>query len=169
MSYSYVKTVFPDFKYSNVYDVDLYKNISSTPKQEIQPINQNTINQNSINQNSIVQPSFLLETFNNNEHFQEINTLQKDFNTLNEPQSNTKYYLKPSVISDVSVRETEKFDNESGHGELKHILQCDECKNILMKQFGIESNRIRNEEILELLSFLIFGVLMLLLIDSLKN
>lgn len=158
MSYSYVKTVFPDFKYSSVYDVDLYKNISSTPpKQEtshIQPINQNAIEQ----------PSFLLETFNNNDHFQEVNT-----HNLNEAQNNTVYYNKPSVISNVSVRTTENFDNKSGHEELKHILQCDECKNILMKQFGIESNRIRNEEILELLSFIIFGVLMLLLIDSLKN
>ena len=28
MSYSYVKTVFPDFKYSNVYDTKLYENLN---------------------------------------------------------------------------------------------------------------------------------------------
>jgi hypothetical protein len=51
----------------------------------------------------------------------------------------------------------------------KHILECSKCKNIIMKQFGIESDKIRNEEIMELISYFIFALFILLLIDSLKK
>lgn len=51
----------------------------------------------------------------------------------------------------------------------KHILECSKCKNIIIKQFGIESDKIRNEEIMELISYFIFALFILLLIDSLKK
>ena len=47
-----------------------------------------------------------------------------------------------------------------------HILECQECKQVLLKQFNIETERIRNEEILELIIFLIFGLFILLLLDT---
>lgn len=52
---------------------------------------------------------------------------------------------------------------------IKHISECGRCKAILLKQFGIETDRIRTEEILELISYIIFGLFILLLLDYLKR
>ena len=52
---------------------------------------------------------------------------------------------------------------------IKHILECSKCKNIVTKQFGIENDKIRNEEILEMISYFIFALFILLLVDSLKK
>ena len=38
-----------------------------------------------------------------------------------------------------------------------------------MKQLGIETDRIRNEEIMEIISYILFGLFILILIDYLKN
>lgn len=70
----------------------------------------------------------------------------------------------------------EAFTNES-HGDcalncdsyIRHISECGRCKAILLKQFGIETDRIRTEEILELISYIIFGLFILLLLDYLKR
>jgi hypothetical protein len=38
-----------------------------------------------------------------------------------------------------------------------------------MKQWNIDNNRIQNEEIMELVTYIVFGIFILLLIDILKN
>jgi hypothetical protein len=61
----------------------------------------------------------------------------------------------------------ETFVNNDDHDNyIKHILKCEQCKELLLKQFNIESDRIRNEEIMELISFIIFGIFILLLLDK---
>jgi hypothetical protein len=52
---------------------------------------------------------------------------------------------------------------------IKHILECSKCKNIAIKQLGIENDKIRNEEIMEVISYFIFALFILLLIDSFKK
>jgi len=51
----------------------------------------------------------------------------------------------------------------------KHVLDCNKCKGMILKQFNIENDRIRNEEILELISYIMFGILILLIIDYIKR
>jgi hypothetical protein len=135
MSYSYVTSVFPDFKYSNVYNEDIYKNINISNEfkvsEEIKP--------------EFEKPSFLLETFNNNQE------------------------IPPNLPVHVNQNEHEPELDRKHNEYIKHVLDCEECKVFLKKELNIESNNIFNEEILELLSFIIFGVLILLLIDNLKN
>ena len=49
---------------------------------------------------------------------------------------------------------------------VKHVIECNRCKMMAMKTFGIETDRIRNEEIMELISYILFGLFILMLIDS---
>ena len=52
---------------------------------------------------------------------------------------------------------------------MKHILECRRCKDMVTRQFNIDADRINNEEILEVISYLIFGLFILLLINSIKG
>ena len=161
MSYSYVKTVFPDFKYSNVYDTKLYENLNVSQRA-----------------NRLFEPA----DFDVAKSYSDISVLQerlpekpKEKSKIETFQDNQKFFIPPlpaNVIpANNNIIQREKFDGEnktSGHHSeyTKHVLECGPCKELLMKQFGIENDRIRNEEIMELISYLIFGLFIILLIDT---
>lgn len=152
MSYSYVKSVFPDFKYSNVYDTKLYDtSIYDKPSTDIIPAEQTT------------------------NVFAKVNEITKENNKENF-QNNLKFYntSHTSLVPD----NKENFQNNNSTNNLKetnhleytkHILECEECKQIIMKQLNIDNDRIRSEEIMELISFIMFGVFILLLLDNIKK
>ena len=84
----------------------------------------------------------------------------------------------PRVLLESKTNVIEKFEDEKAKSAcaepacdsyVKHILECSRCKSIAIKQLGIENDRIRNEEIMEVISYIIFGLFILLLIDSLKE
>lgn len=200
MSYSYITKVFPDFKYSNVYDSKIYSNISGL----------NSVSDTDIKFTGIKAPGNFVEINKKNVEFngESIETYKNigynpnnldqngPFSTLNPQgsnneflsQNNLKYYNTPLPANllnennnNINVNKTElkpvKVDlhketfsnNNNDHDDyIKHILQCEQCKELLLKQFNVESDRIRNEEILELISFLIFGLFILLLLDKIK-
>jgi hypothetical protein len=142
MSYSYVKSVFPDFKYSNVYDAKLYETKPSLNENE----NENMVRPAEQNEGTFVE---IKEKDKNIEQF----------------QNNLKFYNTPHPME-------EKFDNlkETNHSEYtKHILECESCKQLIMKQLNIENDRLKSEEIMELISFIMLGIFILLLLDSIKK
>lgn len=69
----------------------------------------------------------------------------------------------------------ENFANDSKHCEahcddyIKHILECAQCKETMMKHLKTDSDRIKNEEIMEIISFIAFGVFILLVMEHLKS
>ena len=67
--------------------------------------------------------------------------------------------------------EIEKFEDEQPTCDfyMKHVLSCHSCRSIIMKQLNMDNDRIRNEEIMELVTYIVFGIFILLLIDILKN
>jgi hypothetical protein len=78
-------------------------------------------------------------------------------NSVNYDKMNSVNYVKMnSVNSDCDIY-------------MKHILECSTCKDIFIKQHGLENDKIRNEEIMEMISYFIFAVFILLLVDSLKK
>lgn len=209
MSYSYITKVFPDFKYSNVYDSKIYSNISGLNSHgDIKDITFTATKEpgefKEINKKN-VETNFNLETYKNIGGYNP-NKLDQNGpfsnNTTHVSQNNEKYYNTPlpanlinenNNIINKSVVLTNKtglqelnfnqipttnkeldlhketFSNDNDHDSyIKHILKCEQCKDVLIKQFNIESDRIRNEEILELISFLIFGLFILLLLDKIK-
>lgn len=156
MSYSYVKTVFPNFKYSNVYDAKLYDNINaSSGKKIFEPANNEMYSSY----------SDLTLGYNKQEKKQE--------SKMETFQDNQKFYNPPLPESYIprnnNLINKETFNDSKNQQHLeytKHVLECASCKELLMKQFNLENERIRNEEIMELVSYLIFGLFILLLIDT---
>jgi hypothetical protein len=210
MSYSYIKSVFPNFENSNkVYDETLYNSINTlyTNKESSIPIPEN-IESKQTDDFVLTKPTLLdnpkiekMSNINVNTNgqstlpFQYTQTpLQElseiSFNKHNE-QNNLSYYnlpikmpLFPTVPIQESLKEQqvtrkiEKFEDVKGKQTcsepecdlyVKHILECNKCKSVAMKQLGIESDKVRNEEIMEVVSYIVFGLFILLLIDSLKS
>ena len=169
-SYSYVTTVFPNFKNSNIYDQNLYNNISvvSNDSNKFIPSNLNNENIGTPLKPAveIIKPNELsLETFyqtidNNNSIGQ------------GQGQDNLKYYNKPLPSNLINNQNHNTISSESFSQNLnhelyiKHILECEACKNTLLKQFNIDNDRMRNEEILELVFFIILGIFILLLLEK---
>jgi hypothetical protein len=57
-------------------------------------------------------------------------------------------------------------ENENEHTKyVNHVLECSICKEIVLKQLNIESNRLFKEEILEILSYILFGFFILMLLE----
>lgn len=180
MSYSYIKTVFPNYSYSNVYDVNLYKN-------ELDDKNEKVVNKSTLF-TGIENNSYTSVPSSNNE-FEKIDstqTLLEKF-TINDNKDNNKdnlkYYNIPLQANynngmfeeqhnpvTFNHHHRESFDNsingDKNHNDyLKHIYECSQCKNIVLKQFNLDADRIFREEILELISYIIFGILILMLIE----
>jgi len=212
MSYSYITSVFPKFEYSNVYDANLYNNISGLNKSVENNVKFSGINQASkyqeINKKyteNFAKPiDISVEMYKNIENSQDtssdflsqnnqtyynqplpVNLLNSNnSNTLNssntlitksELQNKFRSNLSNSIPTnykelDMHKESFSQSSEQSSHETyIKHVLECDQCKEILLKQFNIETERIRNEEILELITFLIFGLFILLLLDRLKK
>lgn len=199
MSYSYIKSVFPNFENSNaVYDEKLYitestgssLNLSNMIENNLSDFSKTLPNNTNTKNNEIILPQEkLIEKYKNINSFQ----IESMTNTNNEyaeikpiqstEQNNLKYYniespIDPTLenknlINKQDVKEKhflEKFESTMNCDlYTKHIFECNKCKTIVMKQFGIVTDRIRNEEIMELISYILFGLFILMLIDYIKN
>ncbi len=58
----------------------------------------------------------------------------------------------------------EKINNECDNDQLKHILTCLTCKQIVSKTLNIEYISIRNTQLIELVAYVIFCILIYLLL-----
>lgn len=187
MSYSYIKSVFPNFENSNkVYDENLYNNITSIysnvelPQAENNERNKPNYKTNDIEENKIEE--------NKIEKMSNVNINDYAEFTLKKPenQNNLSYYNIPlqSQLSQIKTHNNtqaqhiqksqkkeviENFENKDCDGYIKHVYECDYCKKIITKQLGIDNDRYRHEEMIEVASYIIFGLFILLLVDSLKS
>lgn len=155
MSYSYVKSVFPNFN-SSVYDSKLYETTQNTPNiKEFSGME------------SQAQKSYSI-----------IDESEKDIN-IEEFTDNLKFYNLPLNVNNntpniTNITNTPNTLNtpttlDSHLSYTNHILECPSCKELLLKQLSIDSDKIKNEEIMELISFIIFGIFILLLLDNFKR
>lgn len=173
MSYSYLKNVFPKFEDSTkVYNDSLY---TQDDKCEVNvPVPESIINENKYllkkkQENDIVLPkNTLLESFNPETELAPVNILnEKKISSDNLKFYNLPYINNKNIIEKfVDTNTTTKLDCDL---YVKHINDCNKCRSIVLKQFGIETDRIKNEEIMEIISYVIFGLFVLLLIDYLKT
>lgn len=199
MSYSYIKSVFPNFETSKMYDQNVYNSLK--PSEQKIPANYslpsaydeddiNRFAKNLINEKPKIEETQtkLIETYDN------VGYSYTPLKTV--PRDNLKYYNQPSPVEylknvpkefqlmdkpkieqNVNIEHFEgqqtkvvqQSDSFSCEGYLKHTLECAKCKGILMKQFNLESDRLRNEELMEVASYMIFGLFILLLIDNLSK
>lgn len=191
MSYSYITKVFPGFQYSNVYDSNLYNNIAGLNQTQHESIQFKPLNEARQYQEINKKDSEnIQDTTTNIEKYEDVESWGHGTDFLS--QNNLKYYNQPyneintlAPVNEVFINKTQLQDLYSSSSDTKesftdlkdtlhetctkHILECQECKELLLKQFNIETERIRNEEILELITFLILGLFILLLLDGLKK
>jgi hypothetical protein len=52
---------------------------------------------------------------------------------------------------------------------MKHVLECEKCKETLSKHLKIDSNKIQNEELMEIISYIAFGIFVLLVMENLRT
>lgn len=217
MSYSYIKSVFPNYETSKTYDKSVYNSLdtafqkntvgytlpSAYDEEDINRFAKNLLKNTSKPETEELQTK-LIETYNNVSY--DNNNVSYDYNEYKPikviPKDNIRYYNIPASneylqmnknhLKDINIqtnsntstktfqqKNIEHFDGQTPVVQestnltcddyLKHTLECSKCKSILMKQFNLEYDRLRNEEIMEVLSYMIFGLFILLLIDNLSK
>lgn len=146
MSYTYIKTVFPEFEFTNVYNDNLYKNVNETSNNLLNIVG---FSQSDINQSNVTDP--FIETF------KEIDKMET------QSKNNLKFYNDKVINQNIpQYNNIETFVDH--HDYIDHINNCKECKDILLKQFGYETQRINHDDLMELFSYIIFGILLYMLI-----
>ena len=159
MSYSYIKSVFPNFEtnteaLSTIYDSQI--TLGSTAKS-------NETIKNASNPLPYENESIPIENFGQTN-----------------PKDNLTFYIPPvPKIYLEDVPQVETFDinptqplkehiKPTGCDDyLRHVVTCKQCTQTLRKQLGISSTK--NEEILEVLSFVLFGVFLYMILDKIKK
>jgi hypothetical protein len=203
MSYSYIKSVFPNFENNKVYDESLYSNLQTplAPQQQPQPQQQQPqeLPLKKIEGHQESQPSytftdavdrrqgsgsgdFASSTFEkspiqNNLRFyntpvsESIKDIEyKNINLYGAYNDKSEEYgasLIPEIkeIVPLQNKKLEKFEQDDCDVYIKHIVDCRRCRDMISRQFNIYDN----EEMMEIVSYLIFGLFILLVINSLKN
>jgi hypothetical protein len=173
MSYSYVKTVFPNFEYSNVYNDKLYNDMNgpvpvpapapatiAAPAQVAAPVQPAPLPaEESIsylkNEPLIVRPG-------NQVKLLETTTYKEPFS---QDKDNLHFYNKRIE----GFRGNEDHDEQgriSGHVDhqeyIKHLAKCEFCRSMIKRQYT-------NEQMMELISYITLGIFILILLDTIKK
>jgi hypothetical protein len=189
MSYSYIKSVFPNFETSNdavsFNSLMQMSNGSSTEHKTeagsfvtgydpASQIPENETQETFINSVPILpeKAKILSNTKINkavrNDNLQFYNKPIKQVEQFDENPRNDKlqFYNKP-------IKQVEQFDENPKNlpcdPHIQHILACPECKAIVAKQLSLQQDKNRNEEIMEMVSYVLFGIFVLMLIESLQK
>jgi hypothetical protein len=179
MSYSYIKSVFPNYETSNAYDEQVYNSVTS-------PDLTLTLNPKEGTTSKLPAPlsayddvamqGFAKTLLASEISAPETKLLEQYNNVQQSPPSkdNLRYYNLP-IPQQYLQRSKESFENQTPDctvdcdAHVKHVLGCSKCRPMIMKQLNIESDKIRNEEVMELISYIAFGIFMLILIDNLRR
>jgi hypothetical protein len=160
MSYSYVKTVFPNFEYSNVYNDKLYSDMNGTPKAvpttmtHTLPVPVGTDDNVSYLRNEplIIRPGNqikLIETTSYKEPF------------INKDKDNLHFYnQKIETFRNDTERSDERRDDHDEH--MNHLSKCEFCKSLIKRQYS-------SDQTMELISHVALGIFILVLLDTIKK
>ena len=199
MSYSYIKSVFPNFENSNkVYDESLYSNLQESqvqqqaqaPLQEVKQEQQivypqisnnnnvgdfasNTFEKNQV-QNNLRYYNIPISDevknieYNNENKYKPYNIKENEYGMDLTEKIQTKEVKLEKLDKLDKLDKLEKFENINELEcdiYIKHVSECRKCREIVSRQF----NMYDNEEVMEVISYLIFGLFILLAINSIKN
>jgi hypothetical protein len=148
MTYAYINTVYPDFKTEiPVVNYKEYRNIKQ--------VQSNTTNLDNYSpfKDKLDDTLFKKDQINSIK-VKEINDRNLQFH--NEP-------IKPTIRPDTieTIENTGDIDHSV---YIKHVANCEVCK----KGLNLELDKIKMDEWMELISYIVFGIFILLLIDNLK-
>lgn len=146
MSYSYIKSVFPKFESGATFE-----NVYTQQKR------------------AVAKPATTPVAFDAQEYNQFSKHLMSVQNNVGE-----RLPERPQERRQASVTVKESFESplqgmDTCDGYMKHVLNCGGCKATMMKQFNIDADKARNEEFMELVSYIVFGIFILLLLDNVSK
>lgn len=155
MSYAYINTVYPKFKpqgefpvvnynkYRNVKNVNSFNSLEDNYSPFKDKLNDDVFNKEQIDS--------LRVNKINNKNYENLHFYNKPIIKQNPPDNGIEEYTEPN--------------EQKTHDEyIRHVVDCSECR----RRLNIELDRVQNDEWIELISYIVFGIFILMLIDSLK-
>lgn len=168
MSYSFIKTVFPQYQSSMNYNALPHDGSQFDDSKAATQDNSKAATQDNSNkvplplETSVGAPLIntpILETYTDTKTQKHV-----------EHKDNLRYYNLPRILESFDGKnEISDENSNSCDVHTKHILSCASCKRLLMKQFNIENDRLKTEEMMEMFSYMMFGLFILLLIDNIQK
>ena len=176
MSYSYIKSVFPNFK-APVYEYPEAKIPVRKPEPAISPLMayndqelaqfvknllQKTESVPVVSVQASEPPAQVMKSVNNRVFTQPPIPEQYLKNT----QGIQKVFTNPFPYNNGSV---ESFGNEMSsdcESYIYHTMNCAKCRHALMRQLGKDKGKI---DLVEILTYLLFGILVLMVIDHFRG
>lgn len=193
MSYAYIKSVYPNFETRKVYDDKVYNSLDSiretsetVPTKDVSSKTMGGLPTPFDDEEIHFARSLLGESHKPTlPQYKLIEGMKADIppTTVHETtkQDNLRFYNIPYQFNNtvatkgqIETFETKEQDNAKTcevdcDAHINHVLNCPRCKGVITRQLNLDNDRVRNEEFMELFSYVIFGVFMLLLIDNLKK
>ena len=179
MSYSYLTNVFPNYTPSVDYEDYVFRSLNAIDKAEAQakvtepPPTHVTTPRVIPNYSDSNKPVQNVVPVNGDPMNYQLNEFTKSLigaHPITEEQGTYVHQPQKTIDPVVKTPVVESFGNmQQGPGCEKmcqHILQCQRCKAVVVKQWNLESDRIFHEEIMEVLTYVIFAVFLLLLLES---
>lgn len=169
MTYAYIESVYPNFvKQQNepTFPQKITYKPLEIPLGNISP-NITTVTQNkgnNLDNSDIFKPMLKYNANNTNNNV--IKT--GNYNWNDHKNDNLKYYNDP-IPEQFTQENNDPVTLNSHTSYVNHVLQCEECRKIVTKQLNLDIDKVKMDEWMELFSYILFGVFILLLLDSFKN
>ncbi|NDC96059.1 hypothetical protein EB118_26500 [bacterium] len=173
MSYSYLKNVFPNYSTSVEYDDYIFRSLNAIDTAEAQARNlqdpKNIVTNRVIPNYSRVKESNEPVVPANN-----MQSLSQFTQALLNTQVDTSVHQPEKPIDPVLLPQKRIIEEFSDSGiqdvscdkHMKHILNCQKCKGVVIKQWDLDADKTRNEEIMEVICYIIFAIFLLLLLET---
>ena len=161
MSYSYLKNVFPKFEYTTDFENTKFNTINNDDD-KLDSFTKSLIASDLQGLQGITESS--AAPYNNTNH-----TIHKDL-APNYIYGKSRQPVIETFQDNLPPTSTKESSSSSSCDlYIKHVMECNKCRNMFVKQWNLDSDRIRNEEIMEIVTYVIFGIVLLLLFDTIKN
>jgi len=145
MTYSYISSVFPNYEVSKLYDDNVYNNIMKSKAP--------------VSSAKSVQP-YGGGAFQNFEGAQMVERFETTVPQPTVPQPTVPQPTVPTLQGDCK-------------NHMDHVMECKECQEILRAHLRIEAVGVieqrRNEELMELASYVFFGIFVILMLDLIQK
>lgn len=93
--------------------------------------------------------------------------VKKEIQSINElPKNNETSFKQLEMFGTDQEKNTQEMNHDI---YIKHVLQCNYCKELMKKQFQFENDRLFKEELIELVSFIAFGIFLLMFLERSKK
>lgn len=178
MSYSYLQSVFPNYRPSQKLTELIYNDIVNTNRVR-EPAKYDAANDtpvqaslSNINSNPLIVDEKTEKKDQSKENDNEKVKIDENKTLLEMFKDNLKFYnepLKTSFIETLeNTEESKKSCEDSCVENINHILKCEDCSAIIKHKLGLINPNPFNEY-LEILMYILFGLFIIAILDKLDK